>query len=159
MFVPLKEKMYRKFTLDKVFNERSTNDQIYSEAILPFIQKFLSGFNSSIFVYGQTGSGKTHTMGILDSIKKNSSGIIPSSIRDIFHTMPKMNPKFEHSICVSMIQIYKDEVFDLLNPSSPQKTVREDTVYFSFIKENKNFLYTKSGYCSCKRAARSAGFS
>ena len=78
-------------------------------------------------------------MGILDEIDQESSGIIPNSINCIFENLENLNPKYEHSICLSMIQIYKEEIFDLLNPQNPQKIIREDTVAYYLIQETKIF--------------------
>jgi len=36
-------------------------------------------------VYGQTGTGKTHTMGVLNEINDESSGVIVNSLEHIFN--------------------------------------------------------------------------
>ena len=52
---------------DYVFGPTSTNDEIYTLACAPLVQRALDGQVGVIFAYGQTGSGKTHTIsGILD---------------------------------------------------------------------------------------------
>lgn len=35
------------------------------------------GGHGLVFVYGNTGTGKTHTMGLLETLKLKSKGIIP----------------------------------------------------------------------------------
>lgn len=78
---------YRKYEVDKVYSESITNSEIYNDSISQFVEKFLEGYNSSVFVYGQTGTGKSYTMGVLDDMNSESSGMIPSSIRDIFRVL------------------------------------------------------------------------
>jgi hypothetical protein len=51
-----------KFTFDKVFDENSTQNEVYTYAATPVIDGVIEGFNGTIFAYGQTASGKTHTM-------------------------------------------------------------------------------------------------
>ena len=52
----------RTYTFDKVFGEKSTQQQIYDEVAAEIVQSALDGFNGTIFAYGQTGTGKTYTM-------------------------------------------------------------------------------------------------
>ncbi len=42
-----------------------------------------------IFVYGNTGTGKTYTMGLLDMLDENSSGVVPDSLKYIFQLKNK----------------------------------------------------------------------
>jgi hypothetical protein len=51
-----------KFTFDKVFDENSTQKDVYAYAATSVVDGVIEGFNGTIFAYGQTASGKTHTM-------------------------------------------------------------------------------------------------
>lgn len=64
-------------------------------------------------------------MGLLDRINSHSDGLVPLSIRFIFTRLTSMK---HCSISISMVQVYKDEVFDLLNPSKGAANIREDPV-------------------------------
>ena len=44
---------------DSVFDEKSSQDDIFQEAGKFVVENALKGYNGSIFVYGQTGSGKS----------------------------------------------------------------------------------------------------
>jgi hypothetical protein len=46
------------YTYDFVYNESSTQDQVYHDLGMSMVTKALDGFNGTIFAYGQTGSGK-----------------------------------------------------------------------------------------------------
>eukprot|EP00959_Pyramimonas_sp_CCMP1952_P141300 2957578-Pyramimonas_sp.AAC.1 len=52
------------FAVDTVFDERTSNAEVYDCAIGPLVAAVLSegGCAATAFAYGQTGSGKTHTM-------------------------------------------------------------------------------------------------
>jgi kinesin family protein 2/24 len=47
------------FAFDNVYDENSTNTQIYNETIRALIPGLFEGRWASVFAYGQTGSGKT----------------------------------------------------------------------------------------------------
>jgi hypothetical protein len=51
------------FTFDNVFGSDSTQDDVYTNAVLPLVGSCFEGYNVTILAYGQTGSGKTYTMG------------------------------------------------------------------------------------------------
>lgn len=49
------------FEFSKVFNEESTNKEVFETTILPNIEGVLRGISFCAFTYGQTSSGKTYT--------------------------------------------------------------------------------------------------
>ena len=51
------QKMYRKFTFDRVFSESVRNVEIFNSCCQPQVERFMNGYNSSVFVYGQSGTG------------------------------------------------------------------------------------------------------
>ncbi|KAK4770489.1 hypothetical protein SAY87_031021 [Trapa incisa] len=65
----------------------------------------------------QTGSGKTYTMGTNYNGDESSGGIIPRVMEAIFHYVETMKDSSEFLIRVSFIEIFKEEVFDLLDSS------------------------------------------
>lgn len=48
----------RDFYFDYVFDEGSTQDQVYDRLARPVVTDVLKGYNGTIFAYGQTGTGK-----------------------------------------------------------------------------------------------------
>lgn len=64
-------------------------------------------------------------MGILDSICQLSDGLIPVSLKYIFERLQNMA---DNGVSVSMVQVYKDDVYDLLSPKKSPATIREDPV-------------------------------
>ena len=57
IYVRMAEKTYRKFTFDHVFSESVRNVEIYNRCAQLQVERFLTGFNSSLFAYGQSGTG------------------------------------------------------------------------------------------------------
>ena len=52
------------FTFDTVFDEHSTQDDVYEKVAKNIIEGALSGYNGTLFAYGQTGTGKTGAFGL-----------------------------------------------------------------------------------------------
>ena len=43
------------FTFDYVFDESTSQENLYSETIKPLVLSCLDGYNATVFAYGQTG--------------------------------------------------------------------------------------------------------
>jgi hypothetical protein len=79
----------------------------------------MQGYNGTIFAYGQTGTGKTFTMeGVAD--KQELKGIIPRSIEWIFNSIKSYSDQ-NFLVRVSFVEIYNEEVIDLLNKNIRNK--------------------------------------
>ena len=87
------------------------------------------GINGTIFTYGQTCSGKTFTMQGSDS-NESCTGIVQMAAKDIFQFIKDDDTISECSVRVSYVEIYNEELRDLLNDnnrkSSGSLTIRED---------------------------------
>eukprot|EP00116_Pleurobrachia_bachei_P002640 sb/3462902/ len=73
-----------------------------------------AGYNCSLFAYGQTGSGKSYSIVGYGANK----GVIPVICQKLFSKitdMKKAKPKDEFEVTLSMIEIYNEQVRDLLN--------------------------------------------
>jgi kinesin family protein 5 len=87
------------------------------------IQDVLNGYNGTIFAYGQTGSGKTYTM--FGDLRDNDlKGIIPRSIEEIFDFINNDN-SVEFILSCSMLEIYKETLYDLLSIARPDLKIKE----------------------------------
>ncbi|KAK9916347.1 hypothetical protein WJX75_001590 [Coccomyxa subellipsoidea] len=108
-----------RFDFDRVYKMSSPGRQMFAEVVQPLLGRFLQGFNTTVFAYGQTGSGKTYTMGTAATYRQMSSGeegdgIIPRSIRFIFDSLADIQGAYDVSVKVSFIEIYQDDIRDLL---------------------------------------------
>ena len=122
IFTHNKGNLEENFTYDYVFDELISQCHIYNEAISKLVIKCLDGFNVSTFAYGQTGSGKTYTIG---SSKVNATaldeteGIISRTLRNLFYSNDE-----NLIIRISLIEIYKDNVYDLLSVSKTKCVIQ-----------------------------------
>lgn len=92
------------------------------------MQSVLEGYNSTIFAYGQTGTGKTYTMeGFTYNNKDPERGIIQRTIEDIFYFIESTsNENTKFIIRASYLQIYNENISDLLKPEKKNLQIRED---------------------------------
>ncbi|CAA0822513.1 Probable 125 kDa kinesin-related protein [Striga hermonthica] len=122
----------RVFTFDKVFGPSAQQRDLYEQAVIPIVNEVLEGFNCTIFAYGQTGTGKTYTME--GECKRSKSGpngelppeagVIPRAVKQIFDTLESQNA--EYSVKVTFLELYNEEITDLLAPEEISKVVQED---------------------------------
>lgn len=50
------------YAFDFVFDELSSQRNVFEKTTLSFLPAILNGQNVTVFAYGSTGAGKTHTM-------------------------------------------------------------------------------------------------
>lgn len=72
-----------RFVFDRVFDQNSTQAEVYNTAARPAVMSCLEGYNAALIAYGQTGTGKTYTMEG-ETMRGEHRGIIPRTIEDIF---------------------------------------------------------------------------
>lgn len=117
----------RSFTLDGVYGPDVTSIDVHDSALGPLVSDFLDGYSCTCFVYGQTGSGKTHTMGLeANSVTSpkgkpglKEEGICGIFFSRLFHKLQYGTQRYNFTnsqVLLSMVQIYNDELEDLLLP-------------------------------------------
>ncbi|QHN92582.1 Chromosome-associated kinesin [Arachis hypogaea] len=112
------------FTYDYVYGSNgSPSSSIYDDCVAPLVDALFHGYNATVLAYGQTGSGKTYTMGTNYTGEESASGIIPKVMGTIFKRVHTMKESTEFLIRVSFIEIFKEEVFDLLDINSSRGEV------------------------------------
>ena len=116
------------FTFDKVFGCESKQSDVYSQVVRPVVSEVIEGYNCTIFAYGQTGTGKTYTMEGYRSVESDTIswdddpevGIIPRAVSQLYSTLNSFS-NCEYSIKVSFIELYNEELTDLLSDKSLDK--------------------------------------
>ena len=104
------------------------------------VRAVLDGFHSTIFAYGQTGSGKTFTMEGYDYSAKGGRaptadfertpphklGVTPRAVQLLFDAVAERNAACAAAgdgaslrVMCSYVQVYREQVLDLLNPALP----------------------------------------
>ena len=105
------------FKFQRVFDEGATQEEVYDEVVNHMVEKFLEGYNGTIFAYGQTASGKTYTIeGSARSYAER--GIVPRTLSHIYSTLEQRAEEENASIHISFMEIYQDTGYDLLNPGA-----------------------------------------
>lgn len=113
------------FRFDFAYDQNSSQHQIYHEAAKPIIMNFMKGYNSTIFCYGQTGTGKTYTMnGDYMEDLGGKTGIMPSTFEEIFRALGDGNED-QYAVSVSYMEIYKEEIRDLISNGSDKLVLKE----------------------------------
>ena len=144
----------RSFTFDHVFDERINQNRLYSDVARPMLSSYLDGYNATILAYGQTGSGKTFTMGseqsqTLTGSSDDCQGLIPRFMNDLFTALasdkkatnsnsnsnninpnpdstPPPPPQHTFNVTASFLEVYGEDVYDLLDHSRNSLPLRED---------------------------------
>eukprot|EP00943_MAST-04B_sp_MAST-4B-sp1_P007186 g7186.t1 len=119
-------KSRRNFYYDHVFGPDAEQLDVYDNVAGPIVHGALNGLNGAIFAYGQTGTGKTYTMGILDELEETSLGIIPRSLRHVFGHIDANSEASKWTVTVSFLQIYLENVQDLLATNDGQTPMSVD---------------------------------
>ncbi|XP_034041025.1 kinesin-like protein KIF11 [Thalassophryne amazonica] len=110
------------YTFDMVFGPAAKQIDVYRSVVCPILDEVIMGYNCTVFAYGQTGTGKTFTMegertpdGQFTWEEDPLAGIIPRTLHQIFEKLSENGTEF--SIKVSLLEIYNEELFDLLSPT------------------------------------------
>ena len=103
------------FTFDQVFTGTTTNEELYATSVQDMITQAFNGIDTTVFAYGQTGAGKTHTvLGQHDDLLQ-FNGILFLALHDIFTFISNKPENEEYVVTCSYIEIYNEQVYDLLN--------------------------------------------
>ncbi|XP_069463512.1 kinesin-like protein KIF25 isoform X2 [Ambystoma mexicanum] len=108
------------FQFERVYKPGDGQESVFQD-VAPLLTSLLDGYNVCIMAYGQTGSGKTFTMlgpGFDDEKALSSGadpdfGLIPRATEDLFRLIQE-KPPGSHSVEVSLMEVYNNDIFDLL---------------------------------------------
>uniref|UniRef100_A0A8D0EAX5 Kinesin motor domain-containing protein n=1 Tax=Salvator merianae TaxID=96440 RepID=A0A8D0EAX5_SALMN len=110
----------KSFQYERVYSATDSQVTVFAD-VCPLLTSLLDGYNVCIMAYGQTGSGKTYTM-LGPHSEANFScfvedkpelGIIPRAAEEVFRLLSE-KPLGSHWVEVSVVEVYNNEVFDLL---------------------------------------------
>ncbi|XP_070576240.1 kinesin-like protein KIF28 isoform X2 [Ptychodera flava] len=94
----------------------ASQQRVFDDLGKGVLDNAFKGFNCSLFAYGQTGSGKSYSMVGYGENK----GIVPITCDELFKTMAKGNSDVKYQITFSMLEIYNEQVRDLLQKNNPK---------------------------------------
>jgi kinesin family member 18/19 len=113
------------FGFDRVFDENTTQGDVYEATTKPLLDSVLDGYNATVFAYGATGCGKTHTI----TGTAQQPGIIFLTMQELFEKVDELQAEKASEITLSYLEIYNETIRDLLNPGAGGKQglmLRED---------------------------------
>ncbi|XP_058090792.1 kinesin-like protein KIN-12E isoform X1 [Magnolia sinica] len=99
------------------------------------VENCMSGYNSCMFAYGQMGSGKTNTMMgdicEMDNELSEDCGMTPRIFEYLFMRIReevenRRDERLKYSCKCSFLEIYNEQITDLLEPASTNLQLRED---------------------------------
>ncbi|GIY91111.1 kinesin-like protein KIF12 [Caerostris extrusa] len=120
----------RVFTFHVVFEPEAAQEEVFDHCgIKRLIDMALDGFACTVLAYGQTGAGKTYTLtgpqsdDLLRPGVRASPGVVHMAFAYLFNQI-KQRKDIEYIVQASYMEIYKEQVLDLLNPSTKPLPVR-----------------------------------
>jgi kinesin family protein C1 len=112
------------YNFDQAYKCDSTQDEVFHD-VSDLVQSSLDGYKVCVFSYGQTGSGKTHTMS--GDKQGKFRGIIPRSVEQIIERVMCMREDgWEVVVNTSMLEIYNEELRDILGGGTPSTASHND---------------------------------
>lgn len=110
---PSSKKTYR---FDRVYTPSDGQADVFSDA-QPMVISVLDGYNVCIFAYGQTGTGKTFTM----EGSEHNRGVNYRTLEELFRLADERKEAFTYKISVSVLEIYNEQIRDLLATGTATK--------------------------------------
>ncbi|CAD8097559.1 unnamed protein product [Paramecium sonneborni] len=109
------------FAFDFVFDQWTPQQKIYENTTEFLLEGVLEGFNTTVFCYGATGSGKTFTM----IGTQQETGLMPRALQSLFNYSESDRFK-DTQFKVSYVEIYNENIRDLLTSEDKNLEIRED---------------------------------
>lgn len=147
----------RSFSFDGVLGDTSSQEDVFHFVGAGAGEACLTGYNGSIYVYGQTGSGKTHTMqGPVLSVEAMRTderrGLLCRTLALIFDEIGRRHQEtgsVQYTCKCSYLEIYREQITDLLESASTNLLVREDVskgVYVERLSEHSVWTLSDALY-------------
>ncbi|XP_069040412.1 kinesin-like protein KIF12 isoform X2 [Lepisosteus oculatus] len=131
----------RAFTFDVVLEPGSGQHEVFEECgVKRLVDMALEGFSCTVFAFGQTGSGKTYTITgphsqFIDGVMGLSEFALMQ--RSLSYLLDQVQSKKETlALSASYLEIYNEQVHDLLNPYLPDSLSVRGSRACGFYVEN-----------------------
>ena len=136
----------KKYIFNKIFTEKEKNKDVFDIAIKPTINNLINGYNSTTLAYGVTGTGKTHTIFGDLALDNGEDGIAIKACEYLFEKLTKEYFDNDYEIKVSYIEIYNENVIDLLNNENENISLMiiEDPNKGVYVHNIKEFIINSS---------------
>ncbi|XP_072939137.1 kinesin-like protein costa [Epargyreus clarus] len=104
------------FHVNRALPVDCTQAHLFNSFMIPQINCFLDGCDTSVVVFGQQKSGKTYTLfgpGFECIHSECDQGIVPRFVTEIFHRLSQM-PEREFILHITWMQVVNNNIFDVL---------------------------------------------
>ncbi|XP_057314195.1 kinesin-like protein KIF9 [Hydractinia symbiolongicarpus] len=129
------------FQTDGILHNAS-QEEVYKTCTSGILKNALDGYNNTLFVYGQTGAGKTYTItGTTNNFQNR--GITPRLLSDLYEEINKQKHEYDITVRISYLEIYKEEMFDLLATLHPERALQELVI----VEDEEGGTYVKGLAC------------
>eukprot|EP00760_Papus_ankaliazontas_P030348 PhM_4_TR4784/c0_g1_i1/m.80086 len=118
---------FHHFKFDNVFDMDATQEEVYNTAVVDVVESALDGSNVTVMASGPTGAGKTFTL----IGTQSDPGMLSMTLQDLLRYRSQVPSDLECHISLSAVEVYNDEVLDLLKDKTVLKIRElggEDTV-------------------------------
>ncbi|GER25858.1 kinesin-like polypeptide [Striga asiatica] len=145
------------FQFNHVFGPSASQAEVFRDT-QPLVRSVLDGYNVCIFAYGQTGSGKTHTMYGPPCGSTEQMGISYLALTDLFELSDQRKDVTKYEIQVQMVEIYNEQIHDLLAKDSGSKKYpfcilrHSQQLNFNCVSENSSLVLPDATLCPVKSA-------
>lgn len=126
------------FAFDRVFDDNTTQSDVYEATTKQLIDSVLDGYNATAFAYGATGCGKTHTI----TGTAQMPGIIFLTMQELFEKISDRSDEKHTEVSLSYLEIYNETIRDLLVPGGSKQGL--------MLREDSNAAVTVAGLTSHK---------
>ncbi|RVW57345.1 Kinesin-like protein KIN-14R [Vitis vinifera] len=120
----------KNFKFDRVYTPKDDQVDVFADAS-PMVISVLDGYNVCIFAYGQTGTGKTFTM---EGTQQNR-GVNYRTLEELFKVAEERSDTFTYSLSVSVLEVYNEQIRDLLatSPTSKKLEIKQSSEGFHHV--------------------------
>ncbi|CAH2108413.1 unnamed protein product [Euphydryas editha] len=104
------------FHVNRALPGDCTQAHLFNSFMIPQVNCFLDGCDTSVVVFGQSKSGKTYTLfgpGFECIHSECDQGIVPRFLTEIFHRLGQM-PEREYILHITWMQVVNNNIFDVL---------------------------------------------
>lgn len=127
-------------SIDRESEKFSSQSTLFQDLGVELLARAFDGYNCCIFAYGQTGSGKSYTM----MGQEDDKGMIPMICEELFRQISsREKEEIRCTVEVSYLEIYSEQVRDLLNPKSKGRLrIREHPVTGPYVEDLSKLIAT-----------------
>jgi kinesin family protein 4/21/27 len=138
----------KEFQFDHVYETDCNQKEIFDNSAVPLLKQLVSGYNVTVMAYGPTGSGKSYTLGTCNTetpYQHDEAGLLTQIISWIFSRKTASTEEDGQisKVQVSFLEIYKEEIFDLLSSVLKRIEIKNDKgkVYLQYLNNTFNKIF------------------